>query len=428
MIEKRGKVIKKISIVVAAYNRANSLERVLNSLSLAKYPEGKNVELIISLDKDESNNVVKLAKSFEWDHGDKLLIVHPKNLGLKKHILSCGDLVLDKKRDAIVLLEDDLFVGPNFYSYAQKAVSFFESESYVAGIALYSHRFNESGFMSFTPSITRYENYFLQVPCSWGQVWTKSQWGEFKAWYSEVDENVFDKNKLLPRDVLKWPDTSWKKYFFQYMVEKDKYFVYPYNSLSTNFADVGTHHFDERTTLQVPISFKSEFEGNLARFNDGAFVYDSHCEILPEILKKMSSKLASYDFDVDLYGSKELHHLKRPYVITSKTLSGSFEMKFSRSLKPHELNIAWDLKGEEFFLIKTSSLKSYLTSGDGVSDIHKNSYYFNIPVEYLKIDYLSEEKSDNVINKAQEVVQEFNEYQILKKSKIYKFLKWIKLI
>ena len=77
------------AIVVVAYNRANSLKRILKFISKGFYPEG-NIPLIISIDKGNNNDVIKIANDFEWTHGDKQVICHEVNLGLRAHIIECA--------------------------------------------------------------------------------------------------------------------------------------------------------------------------------------------------------------------------------------------------------------------------------------------------------------------------------------------------
>ena len=102
-----------IAIVVVAYNRPDSLNRLLDSLTKVNY-EGHNVPLIISIDYSGKDDVYLAAEAFEWKFGEKKIIRHPENLGLKKHVLSCGDLVKDY--DAVIILEDDLLVSPGMYA------------------------------------------------------------------------------------------------------------------------------------------------------------------------------------------------------------------------------------------------------------------------------------------------------------------------
>ena len=77
-------------IVVVAYNRADSLKRLLQSLLNIR--EVSEAKLIISIDNQEPHNldVKELAESFTWPFGDKEVLYQSKHLGLKKHILNVG--------------------------------------------------------------------------------------------------------------------------------------------------------------------------------------------------------------------------------------------------------------------------------------------------------------------------------------------------
>src|SRR5687768_8098504 len=100
------------AIVITAYNRPEGLSRLLKSVADASY-DSNNVTLVISIDKSDSNKVYELADSFEWKYGQKKVIKHNEHLGLKEHILRCGDLT--DQYGSIILLEDDLIVSPWFY-------------------------------------------------------------------------------------------------------------------------------------------------------------------------------------------------------------------------------------------------------------------------------------------------------------------------
>ncbi len=62
---------KMTAIVVIAYNRKAPLLRLLKSLNEACYPEGKDIPLIISIDKSNSDEVGRAAQDFERKHGSK---------------------------------------------------------------------------------------------------------------------------------------------------------------------------------------------------------------------------------------------------------------------------------------------------------------------------------------------------------------------
>ena len=95
------------------------MKRLLNSLVRAEYKDA--VKLIISIDGNGTPEVCKYAEQFDWPHGEKDVICHKKNMGLRLHILFCGGLT--KQYDGIILLEDDLYVSAWFYQYATEAAS-----------------------------------------------------------------------------------------------------------------------------------------------------------------------------------------------------------------------------------------------------------------------------------------------------------------
>ena len=93
-----------IGIVIPCYNRTQPLKRLLCSLYEAYYQKDK-VDLIFSIDNSGTDNVQKVAEAFSWPFGEKKLILHHTNIGLKDNILACGDLV--EIYDAVIVLEDD---------------------------------------------------------------------------------------------------------------------------------------------------------------------------------------------------------------------------------------------------------------------------------------------------------------------------------
>ena len=121
------------AIVVVAYNRENSLRRLLNSISNASFSVN-SIPMIISIDGEAPDTVIAIAKDFHWSHGDKRIINHDHRLGLKEHIFACGNLT--SQYGTVIILEDDLLVSPGFYDFDKKAAEFFDKEQEIAGISL----------------------------------------------------------------------------------------------------------------------------------------------------------------------------------------------------------------------------------------------------------------------------------------------------
>ena len=295
------------AIVVVAYNRVESLRRLLNSISGARYPS-QDIPLVISLDGGATAEVVNLASDFQWKYGNKEILTRDNNLGLKEHIYACGDL--SSRYGSVIILEDDLLLSPAFYYYAIGSLAYFSDDPIVAGISLYSYRITENGFLPFHAHDDGGDNYFMQVPSSWGEIWTDKQWANFMDWVSESNSINDD---MLPGYVSQWPETSWKKVFFRYLISTNKYFVYPSRAYSTNFGDPG-EHTDRKGLFQVLLSNKSD-NFNFKQLSESESVYDAWFEMDTDCLKAKVPALQDYDFTVDLNNSKSLGHLKTQFIL-----------------------------------------------------------------------------------------------------------------
>jgi len=340
-------------IVVVAYNRATSLQRLLDSLSKANYPSNGEVALVISIDKSDNDAVAEVAEKIVWNYGEKILLIRQQRLGLKKHVLLCGDLT--EQYGSIIMLEDDLCVSPYFYHYTENALIYYKNDNKIAGISLYNYRINETAQRPFEPVHDGTDVYFLQLPSSWGQAWDRAQWEEFRAWYDHGDSHI-EASDGLPANVMSWPKTSWKKDFVKYMVAKNKYFVYPRISLTTNFGDIGTHGRQKNNNVQVSLLLL-KMDYRFYPIHSSLSIYDAHMEILPDILSKFNKKLASFDYEVDLYGTKKIEKISKEYALTSKNCAECL-LSFSGDMKPHETCIKYDIHGDQFKLCRVSSLSA----------------------------------------------------------------------
>jgi hypothetical protein len=224
------------AIVVIVYKRARSLVRLLTGLNAAHYDHP--VQLIISIDHGDNQHVLDAANSFEWDKGSKEVIYHPENLGIKNHIMACGDLT--ERFGSVIVLEDDLFVSQEFYRFSEAAEHFYRNDSKVAGIGLYKNTLNNENKTPFRPIPDQGDALFIQYTCTWGQLWNRDQWRKFRNWY-DVNDRV-DQHSLLPKNIIKWDSYSaWDKDYNYYLVENDLYYVYPQVSLSANLLEPGIH-------------------------------------------------------------------------------------------------------------------------------------------------------------------------------------------
>ncbi|MBR2274723.1 MAG: glycosyltransferase family 2 protein [Lachnospiraceae bacterium] len=387
-------------IVVIAYNRERSLERLLNSVGAADYPENTEVPLIISIDKSDNGEVLRTAESFEWRYGPKRIEARPERLGLKRHVLLCGDYSLEY--GSAVVLEDDLYVSPEFYRFAVSALTFSSGQERLGGISLYNHLLNVHAREPFYALDDGVDNYFLQFASSWGQAYTKKQWEGFKEWLRGLEEKTGPSsrgtsnalaapaavsaqgnwadtgNPRIPANVASWSESSWLKYHIAYLIEKDMYFLYPRVSLTTNFMSEGEHSREENQDLQVPLLMGGRGEYRFSEFSESEAVYDAFFEntglkrIIGKIEKESFGNGLDSSFEdicIDLYGyrartaainnknrnengSQSLTEQSR-YVLTSASLPYRVIKSYGLSLRPIDLNIITEQPGEVFFLYDT---------------------------------------------------------------------------
>lgn len=321
-----------IAIVIAAYNRPASLQRLLGSIATAYYEGYSNIQLYISIDHSGNNDCKGIADAFEWRYGTKVVLQHAQNLGLKKHVLSCGDL--SQQHDAVIVLEDDLLVSSSFYDYAQQAYAFYKNDEQVAGVGLYHNTFNEVAYSPFEPLNDGYDNYFMQVPCSWGQMWTRKQWAGFLQYINEVKEEHWADS--LPGNVQQWPNnSSWKKYYYNYLLQTGNYFVYPRVGLSTNFGDAGQHLQQAQSVFQTPLLLSAK-TFRFSTIDASLSIYDGFYELSGEIYRRFSN--GDQDVSFDLNGTKPLEAVKTKYLVSSKQCKAP-QKQFAVSLYPYENNI-----------------------------------------------------------------------------------------
>ncbi|GFI22644.1 hypothetical protein IMSAGC011_01420 [Lachnospiraceae bacterium] len=368
----------KYGIVVIGYKNEAGVVRLLNALGKADY-ENEYIPLIISIDKSDDNNVIKEAQNFYWDFGDKHIMTFPKQMGLRNHVLHCGDYLNDYNLDAIVVFEDDMMPSRNFFSFVKACTEKYIEIDNIAGISLYTHCINFTTGDRFIPITCDGDNYFFQCPQSRGQVWFKKQWNEFREWYKS--QGKLESEYLIPSAVTSWPDTSWLKYHIKYCIEKNKYFVYPYISYSTCFGDVGEHVKVQNNMLHVPLSNKHSKSFELIEFNGNALKYDAFFE---------NQSLYRYcdvhknDLLVDLYCDHTATN--RRYLLTKKNLPYRVKGSWGGNMIPHELNIVYDIPGNDIFLydLNNDGKLVYLPKKEVKKD--KMECYFDILDRWMQME------------------------------------------
>lgn len=369
-----------MAVVVVGYNRIPGMIRLLESLEAAHYGNDK-VDLIVSLDNCGSDSVEKAARAFQWSHGEKIVRTFLERQGLRKHILACGDYL--RQYEAIAVFEDDLVVSPAYYEYMKQTVQFYKENDDIAGISLFSHKINVNTYLPFTPDAGINDVFYLQFAQSWGQIWLREQWFKFKEWYEQNEEIILQADNV-PEFVSNWPKTSWLKYHIKYCIENNKYFVYPYISLTTCFSDAGEHSKETNTTFQVPMQTALGKVYALSDKMEELVRYDAFFE--RQGLSKYLG-VPEKDLMVDLYGTKKIG--RNRYLLTRKMLPYRVCRSYALCMRPHEHNVMLPVKGDDIFLYDTE-VRSEAKKGKGMEAITV-SYYYNLTANWrMLISYIGE--------------------------------------
>lgn len=353
-------------IIAIGYNRPKSLHRLLKSLRDAEY-FGNSIPLIISIDNSGNSEVYKIANEFSWPHGKKNVVVNtgPK-YGLRNHILKCG--AYTEFYENIAVFEDDIYVSPSYYSFAIKAITFYKDDENIAGISLYSHYWNFNCNNYFHHGDDPSDVYFMQIAQSWGQIWSRNKWNPFVEWYNKNKKNDFNDNNI-PENIRNWPENSWLKYHIKYLINTNKYFVYPKFSLSTNFSDEGEHNYKENNDYQVPLQVSIRDDYSFKSIYSNSICYDAFFERIG--LEKWLG-VEKEDLCIDLYGMKK-NNTNKKYWLTFEKKNYLIIKSFGFNLRPYENNIIFNNLGNHIFLYQTTILKEN-TKYYGNDDLDKTLY------------------------------------------------------
>lgn len=331
--------MQKPAIVAVGYNRPHCMKRLLESIGKAYYPD-QDVTLIVSIDESNlSDAVQKVAEDFEWKYGEKIIRRFPERQGLRNHIIRCGDL--SEQYGSVIILEDDLYVSPGFYTYVQQAHARYDDDPRIAGVSLYSNGVNVFSKDRFVPARNQYDNYFGQYIITWGESWSFAQWKKYKEWYLKHEDQLPAVNDAMPEQILRW-NRSWGKYFISYMVENNLYYVMAYTSLSTNFSERGEHTAKTGyvTAYQVPL-LTQPIEYRFAPFEEGV-KYDSFFERMCDV--DLTDEINSRDVCFDLGGNR-MSALDKKYLLTCKKYDLPVVKTYGLRMRPIEENVLNNIEG-----------------------------------------------------------------------------------
>jgi hypothetical protein len=245
------------TIRVIAFDRPGSLERLLKSLSQARYG-GEKISLVVSIDLPAVNTSeeavagrkasIELAQKFEWIHGDYQVEVLDEHRGLVGQWIYGWNPQSDSEIQ--IVFEDDLEVSKSWFTWTRQAINRYyvdkqEHDPRLFGISLQSQHtiLGESVERKYGAHHTSelipadQHLYRYQLVGTWGTILFPQQWREFVKWYNDKQRlsssrfpacvpNVYSNVWYMNR-----PGKIWSQWMIRFAFEKGYYMLY------TNFVN-----------------------------------------------------------------------------------------------------------------------------------------------------------------------------------------------
>ena len=177
-----------LRIIVLTFNRAKSLQRLLDSLNGAIYYSEK-VVLEVWIDRSQDDRIdqetLNISSQFHFNHGKYSVRCHVTHVGIFGQWLDTWRPDVDSPEIAVIL-EDDLTVSPFFYKWLKMVHLKYDSYHDINGYALQGVSIKHSGASGHVEAPTDALVYRYPTLGTWGFSPVTSKWVAFKQWYTKV--------------------------------------------------------------------------------------------------------------------------------------------------------------------------------------------------------------------------------------------------
>ena len=266
----------KVSFTISVIStcRMDSLRKLLSSLA-SSFFLGDRVDLYVSLDTSPTQECLDFLSSFEWLQGSFQVRRRIRASGGPEVAVPEGLGVNGGDGHYGVLLEDDILVSDQFYSWLKfvglQLNSYPRARSRrIFSISLYTPRVLETGkerrtWIDYqTSDVTSGTVFLFEVPCSWGSAFSSTYWSKALSYFevrltgTEVYQTVRDSKAST------WKG-SWKKWLIELGYHLHWTTVYPVfqgeTSFSTNTLQDGKHMVG-RSALDIDMFMVPLFTNN----------------------------------------------------------------------------------------------------------------------------------------------------------------------
>lgn len=262
-------------VVMFVYNRLDSVRQTIENLKRNELADQTDLFIFSDAAKKEKQvENVKLVR--EYIHKiDGFKSVHiieaEKNKGLAKSVIT-GVTEIINDRGKVIVVEDDLITAPQFLSFMNDALDFYESEKKIWSISGYQFPFVIPE--TYTKSV-----YTAYRSSSWGWATWKDRWEMIDWEIKDYDNYKYNPMKIarfckggtdldkMLRYQMQGKIDSWAIRWCYNQCNQDKLTIYPVQSLVNNIGTDGRGTHCDQTAVRfrqtLSTNFKYEFEHNL---------------------------------------------------------------------------------------------------------------------------------------------------------------------
>ena len=335
------------TVVINTFARPDSFNRLLRSLECCDAPDGTNVVISIDGGAQHPEPTRSLADGFHWTAG-KVQVREQEDLGLVGHFRYCGDLTTEF--GPVVLLEDDLVIGPQALRFAAAALEHTESDDRIAGVSLSLPWFDGFRHLPFEPMLDGTDTVFARLPWFHGMAWTPKQWARHRGG-ADVAQSTPLPPTFATLDADEWfPDAV------RALVEHDHWFLLPRTAHALNFGEPGVH-FDTTTSMfQQPLVHGTFAQPRLGTLDALDVVpYDEYLEPDPRWISARIDGLDGLDVTIDLRGLRPPKTITTEFVVTTRSTSAAIR-SWGAQMHPLEQNLISNVTGTAISLARTEHL------------------------------------------------------------------------
>jgi hypothetical protein len=265
-----------LKLIVMTMDRPKSLERLLNSVVSAAYPDNARIDVQVSVDKragqDHDVETMKFLSSFQWARGVFEVIAWEEPKGIFGQWVDSWPCEIYKPDlyKAVVFLEDDLEVSPAYFEWFANAHRVYAAPNIGAITGMRAGLVAQEGARLSVSELvpTGVQVFAYRLIATWSMSPTHDSWRRFREWVrvAKADPNFdpavdgtvpglwYREFQRLGTDAV-----MWEVWYMRFMHDQGLYTLYPWvndgaNTIVCNWREKGLHYSGDDASQDYPLA------------------------------------------------------------------------------------------------------------------------------------------------------------------------------